>query len=72
VTSWYVNNQEKKAMMRGELMQEIEHLLERLDVHDELMASAMREELDRQHRGINGLKTFRAELELMLAPYEAV
>jgi hypothetical protein len=74
MASWYANNQEKKAMTRAEIIQNIEHKLERLDVHDELTASALREELDRTgyQLGINGLKSFEGAVDVVLGAFEAV
>jgi hypothetical protein len=57
---------------RFEITQRIERYLERLDAHDELTASAIREEVHRQHLGLNGLRSVEGSVITILSAYEAV
>jgi hypothetical protein len=59
---------------RGEIINNIESKLERLDVHDELTTSALRQEFDANNVlwGINRLRQFEADVDMLLSPYETV
>jgi peptidyl-tRNA hydrolase len=61
-------------MTRGQLIENIRTLIERLYVHDELSASVIEQEfeLNEEKLGMNGLKSKVAELEQLLEPYEVV
>lgn len=61
-------------MTRGEIIQQIEDMLERLDAHDELTASSLRWDFDSMQSGmgLNSLKSYRGIVQSMLEPYEEV